>query len=332
MKADVNVKLQRGFVLVSTIWLTLIMFVLAGFLSVYANSQLEAALVSNARIKDNMDRLSLEQTLLFLLSTRKANRDGYLVSDSLVEDEDEIIRLDGTLYIGPGETFYAVNDSSGLIGVNAANSYHLINLLIEMESSGLRREALVNALQDYIDDDNRPRINGKEAPAYRVEKLREPANEYLSTVEEIHFVFGWRDWLDSNSEFNLNWLSTNWRSRININAVPEALLTRLLPIGLEEQELLIQRRKVKPFKSVSDLYEVLDLRANLDDDYFTFLPSQEIRIQIFSAHSSAVTTMLVRFTPQSVQEPWVVNHRYQLEHREDFSRAVGAVAGKYFDR
>ncbi|MBO6658533.1 MAG: general secretion pathway protein GspK [Pseudomonadales bacterium] len=307
---------QSGFVLVSTIWLTLIMLVFAGLFNSYASDYLDAAIVSKARLKSTLDEVAQEHTLMFLFATHSASRRGLELAN------DGFLRLDGTEYRGSQHTYYRVNDYSGLVGLNTENSYHLENLLRFFESSGIQRQSLLAGLRDYIDQDELASLSGKEAPAYRVAGLDVPPNDYLRTTVELNKVFGWQAWLSEHPDVKLEWLSTNWRTRVNINAIPESLLRKVLPLSDQDRDLLIESRQREPFRSMSDLNKSLRLRSSLDEDFFTFVPSGDVKFRIYSANDSKLTTLAVRFTPMNLEAPWQIDYRYQGERNFDIPKTA----------
>lgn len=318
---------QQGFVLVSSIWLTLIMFVLAGLFSVYASRQLDHAVLSKERVKLELDQIATENTLLYLFSIGASRRSGL----SIVGLDDADIRLDSQVYQGLGDALFQVQEYAGLIGLNTTSNYHLNNLLESFESSGLRRRALTEALYDYIDIDERPRLNGREAPAYRVAKLIPPTNDYLKSPVELTRVFGWQAWMTDQPEFNLDdWFSTNWRSRVNLNTMPENLLARFLPISDKDRQRLIEHRRREPFVNMTEVDAILNIRSTLDEDYYTFLPANTYRFRIFSAKNRKLSTMTVRFSPLSTRTSWEVEYRYESERNFDIAEPVGIVHAGYF--
>ncbi len=321
---------NEGFVLVSVVWLTLIMLIFAGLFNSYANSSLDAALTSKSRIAERLDQYATEQTLLYVIAIGSSDRNGAAVIDS--EAGEQYIRLDGSEYEGIGQTRFRVNDYSGLIGLNSEDNLHLSGLLERYESNGLVRQQLMNSLYDYIDEDGAPRTNGREAPAYRVAGLPLPRNAYLRSPHELMKVYGWQQWLQSKPEINLDWLTTNWRSRINLNAVPPALIPIVLDLTPEEAEFLVNRRLQEPFINVADLEETLNYRLNFDEDFFSLLPSYKVKIQIYAASSRKISTIAVLFSPMSVRTPWEIDYRYQRERNFDTGKSAGRVADTYFHR
>jgi len=324
----VRTRSQTGFVLVGSIWLILVMLVVAGLFSAYASSQVEQARKAKLRTLESLDWIATEQTLLYLFAVNDMTRRGLRVET----EKPVTVRLDGTVYKGWGDTYFSVNDYGGLVGVNAYGNIHLDQLLNSFEISESNRRELLDGLYDYIDMDDLVRLNGHEAAMVTGSRLK-PANDLLKTVPELGQVRGWREFVLSNPEFQpMNWLSTNWRSRLNLNSIPESLLPRVLPITAKEAEQLRKARRVQPFSNMETVNEILGHRVRLVDDYYTFIPTGDVRFRVYSARSNKVSTFVVLYSPMSVRHAWVVDYRYQSESRIDHKTSPRIVAKRYFSR
>lgn len=321
-----SVEGQRGFVLVSSIWLTLIMLFFAGLFSYVASNQFEHALHSKQRTQDSLDGFATEQTFLYLFATNSASREGLGLDG---REGRAVVRLDGSIYKGFGRIRFDVTDYSGLVGLNTLSNYHLARLLEPHEASGLEREILLNTLYDYIDLDDFPKLNGGEDAAYRVARMEPPTNDYLRSPLELYSVLGWQDWLDAHPEFKVEWLSTNWRSRVNINNLPEELFARLLDVPKRETERLMNRRREQPFRNMEDVAEVLNFAVDLEVDYFTFLPSDKVRLRINNGRN--LETVVIRFSPFGQETPWEIDYRYQSESDHNARKPAGPVGQGFFD-
>ena len=320
---------QSGFVLVSSIWLVLIMLVFAGFFGFYASQQLTKAYSSKERIKESLDRVATEQTLFFLLATNTKTHAGL----QLQGPEAGELKLDGSRYQGVGNVSFSLNDYYGLVGLNVIPNRHLDQLLASFESNPIRRQSLLDALYDYIDLDEFKRLNGREALGYSRSGTLTPSNDYLKSSQELRSVYGWQDWLEAHPEFDVeSWLSTNWRSGINVNTMPEALVRRILPVTRPEADRMVNRRSIKPFRSLEGIASVLGPRVTLDDDYYTFLPKGDVQIRIFSTSNRKFSTIGVVSTPMSIRSAWVIDYRYHGESNSDFTKPARVGAAQYFER
>lgn len=314
--------------LVASIWLVLAMLVVAGVFGVYVAIQVEQARKAKVRTAESLDWIATEQTLLYLFAVNGMTRRGLTVGG----EKPATIRLDGTRYLGFGDTTFSVDDYGGLVGVNVYNNLHLRQVLDSYSMADSARNELLDNLYDYIDLDTLVRLNGYEAIGAKNSDFS-PANEFIKSVPELRNVLGWEAFLDSHPGFAAeDWLSTNWRSRINLNTVPVSLMQRVLPITIEEAGRLVEARRQKPFRNMDSVNELLNHRVRLIEDYYTFLPTGDVRFRIHSGNSSKVSTMVVLYSPMSVRTPWVVDYRYQSERRTNRKTSPWVVAGKFFGR
>jgi len=320
---------QSGFVLASSIWLILIMLVFSGLFGFYASEQLSKAYSSKERIKESLDRLATEQTLIFLIATNKKTIEGLQLQGA----EGGELKLDGSRYQGFGKVSFSLNDYYGLIGLNAIPNHNLNQLLASFERDKKTRQSLTDALFDYIDLDKFKRLNGQEASGYKSSGLPVPPNNYLKSAQELRSVYGWQEWLEAHPEFDTDiWLSTNWRSNINANTMPEALVRRILPVTQREADRFIARRRTKPFRSLEDMSSVLGPRVALDDDYYSLIPGGDVQVRIFSTNNRKSSTIGIVSTPLSIKSPWVIDYRYQSERNSELSKSTRDGATQYFKR
>ena len=318
---------QGGFVLAASIWLVLIMLVFAGVFGFYASQQLTKAYSSKERIKESLDQLATEQTLLYLLATNKKAVEGLQYQGI----EGGKLKLDGSHYQGLGNVIFSLNDYYGLVGLNAIPNLHLDKLLTSFEPNKMTRQSLTDALFDYIDLDEFKRWNGQERSGYSFSGLPGPSNDYLKSAQELRSVYGWQEWLEGHPEFAVElWLSPGWRSWVNLNTVPEALIQRILPLTSSEADRFIKSRRIKPFTNLDGLSVVLGPRVILEEDYYTFFPKGDVQIRIFSTNNRKLSTIGVISTPMSTGSPWVIDYRYQSERKSDFSESARVGAARYF--
>lgn len=314
---------QSGFVLVSSIWLTLLMLVFAGAFEFYATQKFGQAVESKSRISLRVQQEASEDLLKYVFATSPKDRSGLTMSSG-------VIKLDGSVYKGYGETLIQVNDYAGLVGLNAVPNYHLSSLVESFENNLFVRQKLLNVLYDYIDFDQNIRLEGREQGFKSSGKIINPANDYLFTVDELKRVHGWKDWMQRYPSFHSDWLSTNYRSQININTAPVELLSRVVRLSKADAINLVNRRNQKPFTDMDDVRATLNLSGTLDEDYFTFLPVDKVRWRIFSAGNRKLSTIAVLFTPMSVISPWEVDYRYQSERHFDIAEPAGSLATEDF--
>ena len=145
-----NANKSRGFVLVASIWLTLILLLLAGLFGAYADARLSEAIAAKERTQDRVDYYSTEEILLYLMATGASDRNGLPTT----QGRAEYVQLGGQFHSGRGSLKFSVNDLGGLIGINSLDNFHLSMLLSRFEFDPLVRDSLLDALYDYIDLDD----------------------------------------------------------------------------------------------------------------------------------------------------------------------------------
>ncbi len=341
---------QTGFVLVATVWMTAIILILAGIFNLFAERQLELAIEMKDRLQYELDKVSTEQTLLYMFSTNRFTVAGLLAEEVVEADEDSgtftiflddepvssaavggEIRLDGTIYGGTGGALFSVTDFTGLLALNSESNYHLAHMMEEFEPDLLKRQELMNRLADYRDKDDLIRLNGAEKYDYLKANLTPPTNDVLRSPVEILKVMGWKDWLERHPGFDINrWCSTSRQSAINPNTIPEALFHRLPGMTEEISNRLLGVRVESPFRSMEDFIKKSNGFLSLRGDYFRFFPSGQVRIQFFSAENRKLSTIAVKFTPYSLSDPWLIEYRYESERDFEISGKVNSTKSRYF--
>src|SRR5690606_27519206 len=103
------------------------------------------------------------------------------------------LAVDDSIYLGLGDTRFAIQDESGLFPLILPDDWHLDAFLA---SQGVKRELipkLRDSLLDYIDTDDLRRLNGAEAREYRQARLPEPLNRRLLLPVELDRLLGWNE-------------------------------------------------------------------------------------------------------------------------------------------
>ncbi len=176
--------LQGGFALVIVLW------VLAG-LTVIAVVVASSARVSNESVKLLRDRVRAEAEFISTSSRIK------VIAATGIPGRMSIVGAKGSLLtdgrgtsVNAGESV-ALQDTRGLINFNRNKREQLGLLLSHCGANDSQTEELLDALSDYVDQDNVKHLNGAEAFDYRVAGLREPRNAPLLSREEVWRVKGW---------------------------------------------------------------------------------------------------------------------------------------------
>ena len=329
---------QGGFVLVSVVGLSALMLILAGAFNFFAEQEVEGAIRAKTLLANKLDQKSTEQTLLYLVATKRFTRAGLPMIE---EDERDYVvdgdvdtkpvggemRFDGTPYAGFGSAVFYIRDSLGAFGLNAQDSHHLEKLLSLWEFDIATRRRLIDSLLDYTDVDHNERLYGAESTT----EASAPKNFLLRTVPEIRRVKGWANWLDRHSEFDPETLfSINWNSVINLNTLPPEHFKYLGSLSDADFHSLIEYRKEASFQSVEDVLLASGGALVLVDTYYRFMPSNKLRFTIVSAESKYSSTMLVNLTPYGSNNPWHVEYQYFSERFRNLPKSSERFRGSHF--
>jgi general secretion pathway protein K len=176
-----------GFALAAILWL------LAG-LSIVVSLVNDAALSSADRVKQMRERAdfinsvySARAHIIYFVALAQPQFAGYMRGESLLRADDVPYRLDT-------KSVVRIQDTGGLISLNRLNRQ---TLALFMQSCGVTLDKipyLIDALEDYIDEDNLQRINGAEADTYKKYDEPAPRNGFLLSTAEIWQVHGWKTW------------------------------------------------------------------------------------------------------------------------------------------
>lgn len=329
--------------LVASVWMIAIILILAGTFNLFAERQILFATSLKDQLKLKLDKLSTEQTLLYMFATRRYTVAGLTTREEIesdyVTDEGTVLndmvggelRLDGTFYQGVGEALFSINDYAGLLALNSETNYHLAQVLGTYEPDLGKRQALLNRLSDYRDKDDFIRLNGAEKNEYLKADMGIPANDRLRSPAEILKVLGWKDWLTSHPEFDcMNWCSTSWLSAVNPNTLPDELFRRLPGMTEEVAQRLLEIRIKSPFRSPDDLVDKSNGFIVLEENYYRFFPSGQVRIRVFSAENRKLSTIAVNFTPFDLSHAWSTEYLYNSERSFEISKPVHRTEIKYF--
>ena len=321
---------QQGFILAATLWILAIMFIVVGIFHTYVQQKLQVGMQAKANLQQHLDRHSTEQTLLYLLASSRMTRSGMTFSQSraaelLTEDglfiSDAIgdeLALDGVSYRGIGNAVFNLQDSAGLIALNAPDPLDLAAILEKYDGNASITTQLMSCLKDYIDANELVSLSGAERQDYARRGLPLPTNDYLRSESELFHVMGWRDWLNAHPEVNWqDWFSVRKGTVINLNTMPKALLINYLGLSEDLSDKLILERRTNPFRNVEDFVRRTYLPLNLIEEKYRFFPSSELRISLWNKGGGQAQVISLQLTPNGLYGPWLVNYEYSVQRGND---------------
>lgn len=329
MVASKHISKQRGFILAATLWALAIMFVAVGFFHAYVQRKMTVGLQAKAHLEQSLDQVSTEQTLMYLLNTNRMTRSG-LTFKSLppVEDVDSTevqvspidttgdeLFLDDTAYQGIGDTFFSIQDATGLVDVNEPELINLERLLNQLEPDPAQRTRLLSSLVDYIDSDDLINLGGAETRDYLIKGMTPPTNDYLRSPVELQNVYGWREWLAVHPQIDVaRWFSTTRAMAMNVNSMSKNMLVWVLGMKPEDAEKYILERRTNPAAYISELsarYPIPE-QPEMEMRYRAF-PSRLLRLSFWGKGGGQAKMISLQLTPNGLQRPWQVDYEYSVE-------------------
>ena len=175
--------MNRGFVLIATLWTLAAMAVLAAYIDGVASADMERAAVAKVALERELARRSAEATLGYLLSTGRMNHRGLMLEpEQSFSDADGnrgpdrsvgVIGVTGQTYAGPGGTRFSLQDENGLVSVNFPRTAEFAAALSYAGIAPADIDRIVPRTDDYIDMDDQLSLGGAEHFDY--EQVAAPA-------------------------------------------------------------------------------------------------------------------------------------------------------------
>lgn len=320
---------QHGFILAAVLWSLAIMFVIIGIFHNYVERKLSIGRQAKQQIAQRLDAYSTEQAALYLLSTSRVTLAGLspkpLNTEQLFDESfsnaapvgDEF-RVDGSVYAGLNTALFSIQDTCGLISLNAENLKPLDHLLGFMGLGTAERDHLLASLHDYIDADDTLSLGGAERSDYRSKRMLLPTNDYLRTERELVRVMGWKEWmLSSKLGSPEDSFSIRRISMMSLNSMPATLLSSLMGLSQSQAEILWHERRTNPVRTVEDFALRTGNAFNIDEDAYRTLPCTELRLKIWNKGGSQAKVISLQLTPNGAYGPWLVDYEYSVEYTDN---------------
>jgi DNA uptake protein ComE-like DNA-binding protein len=301
---------QRGFVLAATLWVLAMLAVAAGYFAGRIQQARELTQLAQAHAQALLDLNDARAEILFRIATTPFSIYG------LGPSATTAIALDDRAYLGPGDTLIRLQDNRGLLNLNIVNDDRLDRFLNILGAPATRRAGLIDALRDYIDDDDLKHLNGAEAGDYAAAGLPPPRNAKLVTPMEARRIYGWADVPQLWQDNLLPKLTTTGSSlSLNPNTAPWQVLATIRGMTPEAAQAIIQARKSAPIVNVGQIEALTGIQLSTDP----FMPDAII----FPADSVRVTQQPramnwgwhynVTLTPTHIAAPWRIDYSYRVE-------------------
>lgn len=302
---------QQGFVLIAVLGMIMLLSLIASFVASYADQRLEQAIELRSRWQQHFAQEATLATVQFMLATTERNTGGWEV------EPDVTLRTDNRPYYGLGSTVFAAQDEASLLSVLDPDRDRWQRLLYKEGLSANEAEQLLDQLQDYTDQDDLRRLNGANSIDYQQAGLAPPTQRFMISPGQLFNLLNaaqWRPLL-----YKLLPLSTTRSGQLlNINTAPQAVLATLPVTDDSVWQELVAERADNPFSSLGDANQRLGRILPLDAMSMPTLPSNFIRLQLWSNDTDCrqATWIGLTLTPSSNRAPWEIDYVFDYQHSQ----------------
>ena len=300
---------QRGFVLAATLWLLAILAMAAAYFAERMQDARRLAEQVQLRTQALVDMSGMRAEILFRVATTPFTLYG------LGSSTQNAIALDDRAYSGLGDTLVRLQDSGGLLDLNIASDDQLERFLNVLGVPATRRAALIDALRDYVDEDDLKRLNGAEARDYAAAGLPPPRNAKLVTPLEAKNIFGWNEMVPLWQDNLLPRLvTTNGHYGVNPNTAPWQVLASMNGMTPAAAQAIVQARNVAPIVHDGQIANLTGI-AVPSDPYLPrmiTIPSGTVRVTQRARDMEWGWQYVIRLTPDSDIAPWRIDYFYRV--------------------
>lgn len=293
-------KHERGFVLVATIWIMAIIAIAAAYFAERVSRSLAMAQQRQEVAEQLRIFANSRAEIIFRLATTPMTFSGLGLSPA--------IALDDRPYRGTGGDIVRLQDNRGLLNLNFFDGDMMLSFLGQMGVPAEKRQAMLDTLRDYTDEDDLRRLNGAESSEYRARGLPLPPNDFLTTPNQLKSIIGWRDeqsiW---HRDRILQMVTTARVAGFNPNTAPLEVLASMPGSNLQVAAALASARGVVPLRTVGQLPGAA-AGLPMDSDYFLFAPANSVRITQQHRTMPWGLQFSITMTPRSEGTPWRIDY------------------------
>ncbi len=320
----------KGFILPLTLWMIAIIGLLAATLNVWV-----AGTVANSRALAQRTQLALTQAnirneLVYMLGTRPSSYRGLEIGPKVnfsnsgdfsavmvgPMDSGRALKFDGRSYATESDpnVVLAVQDGSGLLNLNITSPPNLRRALAAFNVSEPQINRAIDALLDYIDDDDLTRLAGAEKTQYERMGLPPPPNGLLLSPLEAQRIIGW-DKLDALWEADMAspLLTTCQSTSFNLNTAPQpVLMANIRGMTRDKAELVLERRAERSFRNIREFAATADLLMTDEPFFYAFTPGRCIVVDMIDRLSEQHLRFSLTLEPISQTRPWRVDYATRI--------------------
>lgn len=316
----------RGFILPVVLWLIAAIGLVAAVLSEWVSQAVTNAIAVQERMESDIAFANIRNEIVFAVGRRPYSYRGLEVGTFEEESQgdsleilmnsnyasDKMVVMDGRPHVVENNKSYAVQiyDGRGLINLNSVASPDLQRLF---ESQNIPRSesfSLIDGLIDYRDEDSLQRASGAEQQDYTRLGLPPPADAKLLTPWEARRIIGWaRQSTLWDAQYKRPVFSTCQASGFNPNtAPPEALVTYVPGISLDNAEAMVEFREKLPFRNIRNVGEAAGIILIDQPFTFSFKPSTCLLIDLVNLEKNERIRFSISLIPFSRTQPWQIDY------------------------
>ena len=321
---------RDGFILPLTLWLIAIMGLVAASLNVWVARTVADSQALARRTQLALAQSNIRNELVFLMGTRPVSTRGLEVGPQITfadmndfgavmagaSDSGQTLKFDGRPYVvqSDPDMVVAIQDGTGLFNLNIATPTNLRRILATFNVPEATSNAMVDALLDYVDDDDLTRLAGAEKTQYERAGLPPPANGSLMTPFELQRIMGWNTlsalW-DADMETPL--FTTCQSSGFNPNTAPaQALIANVRGLTLDKAEQAITARTERPFRNIREFGAAADILVTDEPFFYLFLPGSCVIVDVIEKNSGQRARFSLTLETTSQTRPWRVDYAIRI--------------------
>ena len=289
---------QSGAILIIVLWFMIIVTAMVAALASETRLSAQIVYYNKLALQNWNDTLkALQSAEMELLISMMPDPPGQEQEVPLSERKNKRYRFDGRVldlaYPIPDTVTVRIYDEAGKINIQRLPRQYMRQLLEKRigNNDPDKLEALLDAWEDWIDQDDLKRTNGAEKDYYEtLSPPYEPRNSQIETVEELLLIKGFAEAFQ-DIEIESVFTVYGYNPGVNPNlATREALM--LLP-GLNDDlvNTILTQRREKEFKTFSDFNEFMEpeqLTQLQRQRWIHFAPSNVYTIAIQTKDSESI--------------------------------------------
>ena len=322
-------KRDRGFVLLATLWVLAALVVLAAYVSDVTDVEAERAIRAKENLQRELQRRSLENTLLYLLATGRMNHRGivleaqqrfadYLADDEVLPAGEGELLATGQPYETAAGLGFSIQDESGLASVNSPRSRLLAGALAYVGVSSPNIARITSRVVDYVDTDQRLSLNGAESYDYRQRDMAAPPDWPMASPLELRRVLGVQEMVSSDQWRRLRPLLTIRPALgYNINTMRPEVLTGLLTLDEAALRRVLEARAQGSVRWLRQIAMLTGRHMDIDPMALLSIPSRFLRMATWDADGRVRHIVGIELMPFGEDVPWSKNYRYQEPASDD---------------